>query len=108
MAENVLSLKWNYPRVKTIRSHINQFHPFYFSRLLFVLPYDDIHDQEVSHQADDADDHIDDHDGDLHTCRQQGVCLVVWTGEVVLEERVVVELQVAQLGQQEVIWELHH
>ena len=67
------------------------------------LPYDDIHDQEVSHQADDADDHVDDHDGGLHSCWQQGVGLVVVAAEVAP----IVELQVVDLGQQEVVRVLH-
>lgn len=50
----------------------------------FSLPYDDIHDQEVPHQADDADDHVDDHDGDFDAGGQEGVRLVVGTAEVVL------------------------
>lgn len=37
---------------------------------MFLLPYDDIHDQEVSHQADDTDNHVDDHDCDFHPCWQ--------------------------------------
>lgn len=73
----------------------------------FLLPYDDIHDQEVSHQADDADNHVNDHDGDLHPRWQQGVGLVVGTAEVVWEERVIVELHVTKLRQQEVVRELH-
>ncbi len=75
--------------------------------LVFLLPYDDIHDQEVSHQANNADNHVYDHDGDLHPCWQQSVGLVIGTAKVVLEERVVVELQVTELGQQEVVRELH-
>lgn len=67
-----------------------------------LLPDDDIHDQEVSHQADDTDNHVDDHDGDLHPRWQQGIGLIVAIAEVVVEERVVVKL-----GQQEVIRELH-
>lgn len=67
------------------------------------LPYDDIHDQEVSHQADDADDHVDDHDGGLHSRWQQGVGLVVVAAEVAP----IVELQVVDLSQQEVVCVLH-
>lgn len=72
-------------------------------RRKFIPPYDDIHDQEVPHQANDADDHVDDHDGNLHACRQHGG-VVVGTAEVVLEKRVIVELQ---LSQQEVLREVH-
>lgn len=74
---------------------------------MFFLPYDDVHDQEVSHQADDTDNHVDDYDGDLHPRWKQRFGLIVGTVEVVREERVVVELQVAQFGQQEVVRVLH-
>lgn len=75
--------------------------------LRLILPYDDIHDQEVPDQTNDADDHVDNHDGDLHPCRQQSISLIVGTAEVALEERVVVELEVSELGQQEVIRKFH-
>lgn len=71
------------------------------------LPDDDIHDQEVPHQANDTDDQVHHHHGDLDTRGQQSLRLIVASIEVVLENGVVVELQVAQLGQQEVLREGH-
>ncbi|TNN80065.1 hypothetical protein EYF80_009717 [Liparis tanakae] len=52
-------------------------------------------------RADDTDNHVDDHDGDLHPCWQQAVGLIPGTVGVV------VELQMAQLSEEEVISELH-
>lgn len=72
-----------------------------------LSPDDDIHDQEVPHQADDADNQVDHHHGDLDAGGQQGLRLIVASSEVVLEHGVIVELQVAQLGQQEVLGERH-
>lgn len=70
-------------------------------------PDDHVHDQEVPYEADDAHDHVDNHDGDLHPGGQQGVGLIIGFAEVVGEQRAVVELQVPQLSQQEVVGELH-
>lgn len=72
-----------------------------------LSPDDDIHDQEVPHQADDADNQVDHHHGDLDAGGQQSLRLVVASSEVVLEHGVIVELQVAQLGQQEVLGKRH-
>lgn len=72
-----------------------------------LLPDDDIHDQEVPHQANDTDDQVDHHHGDLDARWQQSLRLIVASIEVVLEHGVIVELQVAQLGQQEVLGERH-
>lgn len=57
----------------------------------FILPYDDIHDEEVSHQTNDAHDHVDDHDGDLHP-HWQVVGVVLRVTEVV-QKRKIVRLQ---------------
>lgn len=72
-----------------------------------LLPDDDIHDQEVPHQANDTDDQVYHHHGDLDARGQQSLRLIVASIEVVLEHGVVVELQVAQLVQQEVLRERH-
>lgn len=72
-----------------------------------LSPDDDIHDQEVPNQADDTDNHVDDHHSDLDAGGQQSLRVVVVSSEVVLEECVIVELQVAQLGQQKVVGERH-
>lgn len=72
-----------------------------------LLPDDDIHDQEVPHQTNDTDDQVHHYHGDLDACGQQSLRLIVASIELVLEHGVVVELQVAQLGQQEVLRERH-
>lgn len=64
-----------------------------------LSPDNDIHDQEVPHQANDTDDQVHHHHGDLDARGQQSLRLVVASIEVVLEHGVIVELQVAQLGQ---------
>lgn len=71
---------------------------------LAILPYDDIHDQEISNEANHADNHVDDHYGDFDPSWQQGVRLIVIVAEVVMEKR---DIEERDPLQQEVLWELH-
>lgn len=64
-----------------------------------TLPDNHVHDQAVPHQPHHADNHVHHYDGDLQTTGEEILLSLIWMSEVVMKQRLVVQLKVSEVDE---------